>query len=170
MPTLVVQQHQSVARQHAFVQPPQIVDHLCPNERAMLRGNLLHTNVDPGHCVGRQRGDHAVHRVFDELPVSQSLITPHGDREPPESSTPAPRFMRRFNEAALKRGRKLGRQGHAARGRLPASMRPPSSEGGNSVALSSIFHPAKSFNEAALKRGRKPGSPSRPAPARHRLQ
>ena len=61
-----------------------------------------------------------------------------------------------FNEAALKRGRKLAILTLCAPPHSMASMRPPSSEGGNRVGIASRLRRVRRFNEAALKRGRKP--------------
>ena len=63
--------------------------------------------------------------------------------------------IRDFNEAALKRGRKRRRPIAECCWCTGTSMRPPSSEGGNSRATRGTWREANYFNEAALKRGRK---------------
>ena len=61
-----------------------------------------------------------------------------------------------FNEAALKRGRKLGLVCDPDLAAAITSMRPPSSEGGNSLHAERAWPGRSHFNEAALKRGQKP--------------
>ena len=55
--TFIVRQPQPVTRQHTFVQPSQVVDHICPNESAVLRSHLAQTSIDPCQAVYRQRLD-----------------------------------------------------------------------------------------------------------------
>ena len=71
LPTFIVRQPLPVTRQDAFVQPPQVIDHMCPNQSAAIRSHLAQTSIDPCQAVFRQVGDHAMHSILDERPVRQ---------------------------------------------------------------------------------------------------